>query len=351
MKTLYKMTSTGAIQQWDITVWTGNGNPYYEVTYGQVDGQKVVKRTYITEGKNIGRANETTPEEQATLEAESKWTKQRDRKGYTEEIPSDKPLRPMLAKSYPKDGKHIKFPCYVQPKFDGVRCLYKNGKLYSRQNKEFTSLGHIVDTLKGCDHILDGELYSDTLTFQEIVSIVKKGTAKDNADEIMYCVYDVVDENMDFHDRMKLIEGLDLGQHCRKVKSMLCNHPDDIDLHHEDAVEVGYEGIMLRNKLGKYKINGRSSDLQKCKKFLDQEFKILDIVEMDKEPGCGTYVCSHNDVTFKATPKMTREDKKNLLVNKDDYIGKMLTVQFFEWTTSDVPLPRFPIGKIVRDYD
>jgi len=31
--------------------------------------------------------------------------------------------------------------------------------------------------------------------------------------------------------------------------------------------------------------------------------------------------------------------------------GKMLTVKFFEWTTSDKPVPRFPVGVCIRDYD
>jgi ATP-dependent DNA ligase len=44
---------------------------------------------------------------------------------------------------------------------------------------------------------------------------------------------------------------------------------EGLQAKHDEYVAQGYEGIMLRNKAGKYAVGHRSSDLQKFKKFLD----------------------------------------------------------------------------------
>ena len=130
--TLYKIDSKGKLREWNIEVHTYPSIPKYVVTHGLKDGKQQDKMQEVPYGKNIGRANETTAQEQCILEARSKWINQRDRKGYSEEIPTEKKFGPMLAKSYAKpgtdltdlkDGKHIVFPCLYQPKLDGIRCV------------------------------------------------------------------------------------------------------------------------------------------------------------------------------------------------------------------------------------
>ena len=64
--TLFKPAKTGATQQWSIEV---QGDSFI-CTYGQLDGKMQTQVTKC-EPKNIGRANETTPEQQAQLEAEA----------------------------------------------------------------------------------------------------------------------------------------------------------------------------------------------------------------------------------------------------------------------------------------
>jgi hypothetical protein len=125
--TLYKLDASGSVREWTIQVDGSQVHPRYTVIHGLKDGQLQETSTEIKSGKNFGKANETSSYEQAISEATSLWMKQRDRKGYSENIPTTKQLRPMLAKSYNepddfdklKDGKHIKYPCFGQPKLDG----------------------------------------------------------------------------------------------------------------------------------------------------------------------------------------------------------------------------------------
>jgi ATP-dependent DNA ligase len=84
---------------------------------------------------------------------------------------------PMLAHRYNEKKGDIKFPCFVQPKLDGVRCVVVGNKLYSRNGNRFPVLPHIENELKLYNKnnlILDGELFTDDINFEKIVGLVKK---------------------------------------------------------------------------------------------------------------------------------------------------------------------------------
>ena len=71
LPTLYARSKTGAVLTWDIEV---EDNMYRTIT-GQLDGTKVISSWTACKGKNIGRKNETTDQQQAEAEAVSKWKK------------------------------------------------------------------------------------------------------------------------------------------------------------------------------------------------------------------------------------------------------------------------------------
>jgi len=362
--TLYKMTATGAIQQWDIRVcpYIEDKMSYqYVVNHGQMNGKIQETSTIVAQGKNSGKANETDAYTQCCAEAESKWKKQRDRKGYTETIPTEKPLRPMLAKSYDKDGKHIKFPCFVYAKLDGLRCLAKRTstgvELISRQGKRFTAIPHIEQQLMWMKPgmILDGELYIHGEEFQEIISAVKRDKPSTKSGSVEYHVYDVINDK-DYDSRYRWLQhNIFIWQansnHIKYVEAICCESKRDIWKYHNKFTKRGYEGVMLRNLKGPYKINGRSKDLQKVKKFMDEEFEIV-----GAEPCVGKMkdMCSFTCITkagiqFNCMPEGTEESRKQMY--NDWKLGKIkagdsLTVKFFSWTTSKNPVPRFPIGRI-----
>ena len=107
LPTLYHTSKTGAIVQWNI--WTEGAVIVRE--YGQMGGKMQVARTTAT-GKNIGRSNETAPDEQAILEAQAKWTKQTD-KGYVERIEDVHKITlytPMLAQKFEDRLSELEFP-------------------------------------------------------------------------------------------------------------------------------------------------------------------------------------------------------------------------------------------------
>jgi DNA ligase-1 len=361
MKNLYKMDSTGKIREWSIRVGKDGGIPFYEVAHGVKEGKLQTSKVYVPEGKNIGRMNETTPEEQCELEAQALWLKQRDRKGYTEKIPKEKPLRPMLAQPFKKHGHKIEYPCFVSPKLDGIRCLaiIKDGnvKLMSRQGKEFPFLDHIRKELSRLkDVILDGEFYLHGMNFQDIASIVRKSkTRHEDESKLQYHIFDVVSDE-DFSARyrqyIRICEQLN-SPHIDGVLQIEAMSANSINASHMGFVQLGYEGSMIRNKKGPYQLNRRSSDLQKNKDWIDQEFKVVGYkTGKGKFENVPTFqLVAPNGGVFEATPKGTEERRAQYLKDADSIIGKFATVRYFENSTSDVPVPRFPVLIDIRDYE
>ncbi len=368
--TLFKMTSTGKIQEWNIRIKMTSGVCQYIIDHGYIGGKIQTKPTIVHTGKNIGKANETTTWKQCKLEAESLWTKQRDRKGYSVDIPSAKPLRPMLAKNYTKDSHHIKFPAYVQPKLDGIRCLamYRDGEvvLVSRTGNRRTSLKHIEKALEPIfktnpDIILDGELYNHELkdNFQTIVSAIKRDEPSQDTDLIEYHVYDIVESDIDYVIRKAVLRKvLDLTDPISPVRGVLTvcvNDKNDVEMQYGRFTNLGYEGTMVRNVKGGYKINGRSADLQKYKEFMDAEFRIVDAIEnKGTQVNQCTFICETDQGTrFGVKPKGDSVCREQYWTDwkAGKLHGKMLTVRFFEWTTSKESVPRFPIGMYIRDFE
>lgn len=346
--TLYALDSTGGIKVWSIEVLDFGDHAVIKTSYGKKGGTMIVTPKTVFEGKNIGKANETTYLEQANLEMESLIKKKR-KEGYGET--AEDHFEPMLAFDYFKKTKHVTFPCIMQPKYDGIRCIVKD-EMKSRKGTEFTSFPHILNEVKslGCPFALDGELYSDTLTFEEISGFVRRGEIC-KAD-VYYMVYDVI---CDLPQDERLVLLSELGdassdQEHRYIKYSQARRADsveDFDGYHEACVENGYEGIMIRNKGGFYK-NGRSNDLLKYKKFQEEEFEIVGFdYGTGTEEGCVVWTCVCPGGNFNVRPEGTFDSRK--IDDPKAFIGKKLTVKFFEYTS--LGIPRFPVGKTIRDYE
>ena len=378
--TLYGDASTGKAKMWSVMVEDREIDGVHvgviNVTHGYVDGKQQSNERIVSVGKNIGKKNMTTPVSQAVSEAQALWTKKRDA-GYapaaggagtedteeTGEVSHDGAPLPMLALDYNKRGKDITFPCYAQRKLDGVRCVAISGKgLFSRNGKamssHLTAIASEVNSLPA-GTILDGELYADKgdLSFQEIVGLAKKGTLKAGdavkVSKMYLCVYDTIRDGTN-KDRKKWLETLfetNTFVHLRLLPTAVCNSEEDAKYLHSKYVEEGYEGLILRNVKGEYKIGHRSKDLQKYKEFLDAEFPIVGFKMGDGlEKGCVIWTCrTEKGAEFDCRPRGTREERTALFRDGASYIGKPLTVRFQEWT--DDMIPRFPVGISIRDYE
>lgn len=339
--------------------------------------------------KNVGKKNETTPHQQALLEAQSKWDSKIQKQGFTLEntssenavTPSEKTVTssenavtnsgkkifPMLANKF--TSKFSKYPCQVSPKLDGCRCVssLENGnvKLYSRATKEFNFLEklreHLLYILDDVNlPMVDGELYSHTLPFTLITSIIRQKKNKSEYDHLLeYWIFDIPDKSgsMTYNDRVSALKIAE-NKYNKKVKnnservlkfvySTTANSIDDVKKLHDEYVSDGYEGAMIRLPDSKYEFY-RSKSLLKYKEFTDDEFKVVDAIEgkgLDK--GAVVFICeAKNGERFNVRPRGSVEKRKWQFQNRNMYIGKMLTVRFQNTGTGidkDAP-PRFGVG-------
>jgi ATP-dependent DNA ligase len=326
--------------------------------------------------KNLGKKNETTPFEQACKNAESKWNKKKDKK-YVEDPSGDCDiLLPMLAHTFTKRKHDIDWPALLQPKLNGVRCLARREgkKIFytSREAKPFTTLEHITSMLLKLmrdGEIFDGEIFNLSMTFQEIISAVKR--QQDDSLRLQYHVYDIVnDETFDRRNDLlykrstQLLDTFGRPGFMEKhpvefVGAYECDNEDvmmrwhKVWAHPKPNGDPGmYEGTMVRNLKGLYKQDFRSKDLQKYKDFIDEEYEIIGYHDGEgKDEGAVTWICvTEDNEEFDCTPNGTYPQRRKWWKDRKKYLGKMLTVRY-QNLSDDREVPIFPKGIVIRDYE
>ena len=346
---------------WQISWFKNNDGTYsIKTEHGQINRKLIEHVVLVTEGKNIGKKNETTIEKQAELEATREWNKKIKQGYHTINTESHSALlKPMLAQEYKNNAK---FPVWIQPKLDGVRCLIylKDGAVIfqSRQNTIYEPFAHLVPELTTIlnkmppNTILDGELYTHGLGFESIVSMVRRAkTRHPDLLKLKYTLYDFFikgDNTLLYEERLKTLNSVfSPNNHIELIETRLANDLNTLNKMLDFYTAQNYEGIMIRNN-GVYKEGNRSKDLLKYKRFMDSEFEVIGH-HMSKF-GTPVFECKCADnKTFSVMMKEDFETKNKRMDNIYQYYGKKLTVKFQELTSDGIP--RFPVGICFRDYE
>ena len=275
--------------------------------------------------------------------------------------------KPMLAHKYDDSRVDWSKPVYIQPKLDGVRCLFTKHGAYSRTGKQFMNLRHIEKALKPLfDHqpniILDGELYNHKLKhdFEKIISLVRKQKPSDDDRSeakklVQFHVYDFFDEiQYDYYQaRMHKLGVSDIyGTYIKYVQAYKVDNYDESRIYHKDFLNQGYEGSIIRLD-GLYK-HGRSYDLMKFKDFSDTEATIIgyELGKGKREGTLGKFLMIDDDDNEFGCPPgkgYNYKDLANMLKNIDDYIGKRATFTYFQRTNAGSY--RHPLFKCIRNYE
>ena len=276
-------------------------------------------------------------------------------------------IKPMLAHKYDNSRVDWSQPVYIQPKLDGVRCLFTKDGAFSRTGKQFKNLAHIELALLSFfkdnpDVTLDGELYNHKLKndFEKIISLVRKQkpTDTDRRDAqhlVQFHVYDYFDGVMyDSYDtrRDQLICSNIYDAQIKYVHAQPVKSYEQARDFHATYLSEGYEGSIIRLD-GLYK-HGRSYDLMKFKDFSDTEATIIGY-ELGKGKRTGTLgkfiMLDDEGIQFGCPPGKgyTYKDLANMLVNVNDYIGQRATFTYFQRTQAGSY--RHPLFKCIRNYE
>jgi DNA ligase-1 len=422
-ETLFKRDSRGSVRVWTVAVYEEGGHGVIRTITGLRGGKQVHSSRTVRSGKNLGKANATTPVTQAVAQAQALVRKRRkegyasdeDAGGFGEEVEgadasasssasasvtSIEPPIPMLAKDYQKlsktahkkliDGRQL----YAQWKIDGIRCLAEvraDGSvvLTSRTGHRYRHLQHLEKAVAalavshglGPGTVLDGELFTPALPFEEISGVARRAM-KDGAPSkgteqflaLQLWVFDLFErgqEAVSFQERWERLASLglpaapviDRGSGAAVAKDIGRRVPlvivrtdrlggiGDLDAFHSRSVESGFEGSIIRDGTASY-THGRSGGLLKKKDFLTEEFPIIGFKEGEgRFEGTVIWECDaakgEGEVkSFWVTPRGSLEHRRELLLSAAASVGKQLTVWFQERTEGGVP--RFPIGLAVR---
>ena len=276
-------------------------------------------------------------------------------------------MKPMLAHKFDNSRVDWSEPVYIQPKLDGVRCLFTKDGAYSRTGKKFMNVRHIEMSLKSFfddnpDVVLDGELYNHKLKhdFEKIISLVRKQKPTDNdrldaQHLVQFHLYDYFDGVKYDSYKTRMLQLVSSNLYDAQVKYVPAKLVDSYnyarELHTWNLAD-GYEGSIIRLD-GLYK-HGRSYDLMKFKDFSDAEATIVGY-ELGKGKRTGTLgkflMLDDEGVQFGCPPGKgySYKDLANMLLNINDYIGQRATFTYFQRTQAGSY--RHPLFKCIRNYE
>jgi len=271
----------------------------------------------------------------------------------------------MLAHKYNPDKAD--YPAYIQPKLDGVRCLFTKDGAFSRADNQFMNVKHIEKALENFFNkyptaVLDGELYNHGLKddFEKIISLVrkKKPTDADRAEAaelVQYHVYDIASfAHATYENRYSMISSmLTYTYPVCKVDTKVVLDYDEALSYHKYCLKQGYEGSIYRSIDGKYK-GTRSWDLMKFKDFHDDEAVIVgyEIGKGKRQGTLGKFIMQDDEGVEFGCPPGKGYDYKDLagmLNNISDYIGQRATFTYFQRTQAGSY--RHPHYKCLRNYE
>ena len=367
---------------------------YVHIWTEQVDNKYIIHReSGLLNGKKVVAPNleilkgkvKRTIEEQCELEFNSNFKKYLD-KGYKDvsdlkisELTDDKckeilgetktdangVLKPLLCKVLDKTNKKLTDKYwYGSYKHDGVRMLIflRDGEVHtsSRGGGDYDIPAtyirqdpYIVKLLTENEGlILDGELYRHGWNLQKISGLARKETLEEDHKELRYHCYDIVDETSTFKQRVerlnKFKEDCPPDSKLIIIEQRLISGLDSIMAMHNEAVANGYEGLVIKDPDMVYKCGARDNRALKVKEFVDDEFKIVGLVEGLRDEDMCFLMEMPDGTQFKAKPIGDRAQKQYYRDNIDSIIGKMGTVKYFGMTNTEHPVPNLPSFRAIR---
>lgn len=280
-----------------------------------------------------------------------------------------------------------KFPAEVTPKMDGGRALAFQSNnsekpviMVTRENNEWLYLFHIKAELELFFKYLnpgvgvDGELYSNKIDFQKLISIIRTTKRRHAEDEsVEYYIFDIIIPNVTRDDRRimtftayrRFIEDGHVFRYCHIVPGTVCySHQDILDCY-TYYLNEGFEGIIIKKMAGanpskrdvkqSLYTGKRNQNWLKLKPELEEEGTVINVTSEFNEKNGQRFelamfiVRRDNGLEFTVRPKGTFEKRARWFMNRHELIGKRYTYKFQELTNDGIP--RFPIGKAFRDYE
>ncbi len=286
-------------------------------------------------------------------------------------------FKPMLLPRETPDLGKLKYPIIASAKLDGIRCLIKDGVALSRTLKPIPNKSIQAWAKKYADKLegMDGELivgdpasstvYRDTNSF--VMSHDKEG-------EFWYYQFDYWNLDAPYDKRIgnALIP---VPESVIFLGYKIVNNKEELLKYEETILNVGYEGLILRNPNGKYKYGRctvKEDNAFKLKRFEDAEAVIIGFEEemhngniaetnelgrtkrstarsgMVGKQSLGAFTCrTPEGIEFSIGSGFSQQDRLDYWKSKDSLMGCTIKYKHFPIGVKDKP--RHPIFLGFRD--
>lgn len=281
--------------------------------------------------------------------------------------------------SYSDYFKKLRYPLLCSPKLDGIRCLVKDNMCLSRSGKILPSY-QVQDEFSNLEHF-DGELIEGLANDFDVYNRTQSYVmSEDKPGDIYYHVFDYTHPdwlNKPFYERLEFVDEavmLSNFPNLYVVKHHEVETYEDLLEYEDKCLNAGYEGIMMRDPVGRYK-NGRGTFreglIYKLKRFQDDEAYIVGLqeqltnnntLEVDElgyakrsysKQGLvpagtlGNFQVLWNGLHLDVAPgSFNHAQRQKIWNNPGEYIGKLLKFRYFSHGVKDKP--RFPRATGIR---
>lgn len=280
---------------------------------------------------------------------------------------------PMLAKVLDDNKPFEKYGMFIgQYKINGLRCIigaksnpmdmFNNIYLtyHSRTGEDWTAKmswmdeiiiqrldKNLIDAMIEEGVCLDGELYLPGYSVNDINSFVKNTNLKQHY-LLQYWCYDLCYENMTATHRMQLKSKWCSAAYWINIKTkeehlnnknpfvLLSNYfisnYDEAITARNNYIDLGFEGLIIRNPNSEYQFGKRNQAMFKFKKIDDGKFVIVDIKSEHKRKDLPLFVLRNdiNEELFECSINKPQDVQREILINKENYVGKYMFVEYRE---------------------
>ena len=377
---LYKRNANDEISVWSIN--NNNTNNVY-LSYGTLGGKLYTEKllynrdldkeieSRVKEKRKVGYKSIEDVYDNAPIELTNTGDILHYLKTYLPKYntTSDGFVLPMLAKTLEDNKPFEKYGAMLgQWKINGLRCIVGAEKtvndLFTPVRLTYTSREGIRWNMSYLDDIiinsigqyilnmmveekvcLDGELYLPGYTVNDINSFVKNDRIPQHYRLQFWC-YDLCIENMSATRRESLLEAncapinifdkkehLNVGSKFNILPNFIINDIGKAIEYRDKFINLGFEGLIVRVPISEYAFGKRTvKAMYKFKRKEDGWFNIVDIIPEGKRINLPKFVC-RNDINsnlFECTINEPQAIQEKYLVNKENYIGKQMLVEYRE---------------------
>ena len=287
--------------------------------------------------------------------------------------------KPMLAKQVDKvtNTKIFNKSWYASRKIDGLRCLIymgTDGELhtasrgatnYDAAMYEILSNKTLIQIFKeNSGLIMDGECYHHGMSLQQLNSVARTQKTAVDYEILQFYWYDIIDTNSTFDERWAYMNDIkdqynlsfdpskeftDKELRIQFVPQVLISGYDNMIKLHNDYVEEGWEGLVIRDPDKVYRPNGRTNDMIKIKVYKSEDFLVTGYELGLRGSEDMVFICQTKEgKEFKAKPLGDRLQKEEYVENFDSlYKNHIGECKFFYYSDDNVPLQ--PCFKAFRD--